>query len=150
MRTATCPNCKAIMWIKERVGNSSITNPRFNLCCQNGQVSLPLLPPTPQFLESLLPNRHFLDSIRVYNSMFSFTSMGGRIDNSVNDGRSPYVFRINGSNHHKIGSLLPRSGLHPAFAQLYIYDTSNEVSNRVNALRVSGRSGARFDIVEGL
>ena len=82
--------------------------------------------------------------------MFSFTSMGGRIDNSVNDGGSSYIFRINDSNHHKIGSLLPRSRLHPSFAQLYIYDISYEVSNRVTALRGSGHSTVRFDIVEGL
>ena len=75
--------------------------------------------------------------------------MGGRIDNSVNDGRNPYIFRINDINHYKIGFWLPQSGLHPAFAQFYIYDTSNEVSNRLTALRASGRSGVRFNIVQG-
>jgi len=79
--------------------------------------------------------------------MFSFTSMGGRIDNSVNDGRSAYVFRISGSNHHKIETLLPPSGLLPTLAQLYIYDTSNELSNQLNALGRSGCSGIRADIV---
>ena len=151
MRTSTCPHCTAIMWIEERVRNSSISNPRFNLCCQSGQVSLPLLPPSPPYLESLLSDQHYHDNIRIYNSIFSFTSMGGRIDHSVNDGRSPYVFRINGSNHHKIGSLLPRSGQLPKFGQLYIYDTSNELSNRMIALRASRRrSGIRPDIVQGL
>jgi len=76
--------------------------------------------------------------------------MGGRVDNSVNDGRSAYVFRISGSNHHKIGTLLPPSGFIPKFAQLYIYDTSNEVSNRLNALGRSGSSDVRADVVQGL
>ena len=75
--------------------------------------------------------------------------MGRRIDNRVNDG-SPYIFQINGSNHHKIGSLLPQSGLHPSVAQLYIYDTCNEMSNRVTTLRASGGSGIRSDIVREL
>jgi len=73
--------------------------------------------------------------------------MGGRINNSVNDGESPYVFQISGSNHHKIRTLLPISGLLPKLAQLYIYDTSNELSNRLNALWRSGHFGIRVDIV---
>jgi len=76
--------------------------------------------------------------------------MGGRIDNSFNDGTSPYVLQINGSNHHKIGSLLPRSVLLPKFAQSYIYDTSNELSNRMIAFRASGHSSIRADIAQGL
>ena len=91
LRMTACPHCAAIMWIEERVRNSSIGNPRFNLCCQSGQISVPLLPPSPPYLESLLTTQHFLDKIRIYNSMFSFTSMGGRIDNSVNNGRSACV-----------------------------------------------------------
>ena len=82
--------------------------------------------------------------------MFSFNSMGGRIDNIVNDGTSAYVFRISGSNHHKIGKLLPPSGFILKFAQLYIYDTSNELSNRLNALGQSDCSDIIGDIVQGL
>jgi len=73
--------------------------------------------------------------------------MRGRIVNNANDGKSPYAFRINGSNHHKIRFLLPRPGLLPKFAQLYIYDTSNELSNRMGALRAFGRSAFRADIM---
>jgi len=121
LRMTACPYCATIMWIKERVRNSSIGNPRFNLCCQSGQVSLLLLPLSPPYLESLLSTQQLLDKIRIYNLMFSFTSIRGRIDNTVNDGRSAYVFRISGSNHHKIGTLLPPSGFIPKFAQLYIW-----------------------------
>jgi hypothetical protein len=32
--------------------------------------------------------------------MFAMTSMGGNVDNSVNDGRGRYIFRLNGQNHH--------------------------------------------------
>lgn len=67
--------------------------------------------------------------------MFSFTSMGGKIDNKINDGTGRFVYRLSGQNHHRIGSLLPVEGQRPKFAQLYIYDTVNEINNRLLALR---------------
>ena len=68
--------------------------------------------------------------------MFAFTSMGGKVDDSINKkGRGPYVFRLHGQTYHKIGSLLPEPGAPPKFAQLYIYDTENETENRARALR---------------
>ncbi|KAG2481607.1 hypothetical protein PVAP13_J029060 [Panicum virgatum] len=60
--------------------------------------------------------------------------MGANIDRFVNDGRGPPIFKISGQVHHRIGSLLPADGSAPKFLQLYIYDTSNEVQNRINAL----------------
>ncbi|GKD69156.1 hypothetical protein Tco_1323246, partial [Tanacetum coccineum] len=42
-----------------------------------------------------------------YNSMFAFTSMGGKVDDTVNYGRGPFCYRIHGENYHKVGSLLP-------------------------------------------
>ncbi|GJW00027.1 hypothetical protein Tco_1555278 [Tanacetum coccineum] len=55
----------------------------------------------------------FRDKIRVYNSMFCFTSFGARIDHSINTCMAPYTFRINGQNYHRIGSLLPKEGIQP-------------------------------------
>ena len=46
--------------------------------------------------------------------------------------------------------MLPPSGFIPKFAQLYIYHTSNELSNRLNALGRSDCSDIRGDIVQGL
>lgn len=68
--------------------------------------------------------------------MFSFTSMGGKVDISVNQSRGPRTFKLFGQNYHQIGSLLPLDGSTPKFAQLYIYDTENEVKNRLHALRL--------------
>ncbi|XP_019189136.1 PREDICTED: uncharacterized protein LOC109183486 [Ipomoea nil] len=61
--------------------------------------------------------------------------MGGKIDRTINNGTSPPIFRINGQNFHRIGSLLPSHGIQPKFAQLYIHDTENEIENRFNSLR---------------
>ncbi|XP_061968321.1 uncharacterized protein LOC133691732 [Populus nigra] len=76
-------------------------------------------------------SKKFRTNIRAYNSMFAFTSIGANIDHSVNRQPGPYVFKINGHCHHLMGSLLPSDGETPKFAQLYIYDTTNEVANRL-------------------
>jgi hypothetical protein len=54
-----------------------------------------------------------------------------KIDRSVNDGRG---FKICGQVHHRIGSLLPPDDGPPKFVQLYIYDTTNEIRNRLQSL----------------
>ncbi|GJR10890.1 hypothetical protein Tco_0793542 [Tanacetum coccineum] len=57
-------------------------------------------------LKSIARNdRHFMENIRAYNQMFSMTSLGAHIDESVTIGRGPYVFKISGQLYHWIGSL---------------------------------------------
>jgi hypothetical protein len=103
----------------------------------NGKVKLPPLVPPPLILDEFLRGssdkaKHYRDNIRAYNSMFAFTLMGGKVVNDVNrGGRAPPVFKIHGQNYHRIGSLLPAVGEPPRFAQLYIYDTDNEINNRL-------------------
>ena len=70
-------------------------------------------------------------NIRVYNSMFAFTSFGANIQSNINKSSGPYIFKISGQIHHLIGSLLPINNNPPKFAQLYIYDTENEIQNRI-------------------
>lgn len=100
-----------------------------------GAVKLPPIPPTPLYLLDLYndkikdPSFHRL--IRLYNAIFSFTSSGDNIDHSIYNGRAPYVYRLNGQNHHVFGSLIPNDNETPKFYQLYIYDTINEVDNRL-------------------
>nr|XP_016495443.1 PREDICTED: uncharacterized protein LOC107814527 [Nicotiana tabacum] len=60
--------------------------------------------------------------------------MGGKVDFSVNKTKGPRTFRLYGQNYHQIGSLLPPEGSSPKFAQLYIYDTENEVENRISPI----------------
>ncbi|GJT14440.1 retrovirus-related pol polyprotein from transposon TNT 1-94 [Tanacetum coccineum] len=134
-----CRNCQATMWYEEREEKSKTTiNPTFSLCCQGGKVLLSIFKGTPPPLNNLLNYNHpatskFRDQIRVYNGMFCFTSFGAKIDHSINTGRAPYTFRINGQNYHRMGSLLPKEGVQPKFAQLYFFDTQNEVRNRTGA-----------------
>ncbi|XP_054782009.1 uncharacterized protein LOC129289243 [Prosopis cineraria] len=122
--------------------NCSNLHPKFGLCCLQGKVDLPNPKHAPWQLQRLFhsiddDSKNFLDNIRAYNMMFAFTSMGGKVDKRVNNGRGPYVYCINGQNMHMIGSVLPVEGAPPKFSQLYIHDTSNETTNRIAA--VSGQ-----------
>jgi len=67
--------------------------------------------------------------------MFAFTSPGAKVDNKFNNGRGPPNLRIQGQTCHRIGSLLPPTRQLPKFAQLYIYDTDNEIHNKIQSLR---------------
>ncbi|XP_057415202.1 uncharacterized protein LOC130710064 [Lotus japonicus] len=137
----TCQYCGAKLWHLERAEKSKSTlDPDFSICCSKGKISIPYLKDSPELLLKLLTHneprrRNFLDNIRSYNSMFAFTSIGGKVVSSVNDGHGPPKFIISGQNYHRIGSLLPEEGHPPKFAQLYIYDTQNEVENRIKHFR---------------
>ncbi|KAJ4770930.1 hypothetical protein LUZ62_055187 [Rhynchospora pubera] len=144
-----CSHCYARFWLEERCrATSRVGHPKYSLCCRNGRVDLGYLDPIPQTLSDLLdPNngadsRHFIDNIRMYNSMFAFTSMGVQLDESVNHGRGPYVFRVSGQLCHLLGSLLPDDDSPPRFAQLYMYDTENEISNRIAPFPSTDESSA--------
>ena len=140
--TFECTECHALVWEAEaRKGNANPTNKPYSICCGKGKVFVEQPPPAPQPLHDLFFNddaksKNFRKNIRTYNSMFSFTSMGGKVDTKINiQGQAPYVFRLHGQTYHRIGSLLPEEGAPPKFAQLYIYDTANENENRARALR---------------
>jgi len=96
-------------------------------------------------------SKNFRENIRSYNSMFSFTSTGGVVDKEINKDHGPYVFRMDGQNYHHIGTVLPKEGSKPRWAQLYIYDTKNKVQNKIEALRSSnGKTPIIPAIVAGL
>ncbi|KAH1147876.1 hypothetical protein GYH30_042831 [Glycine max] len=143
------------MWYDERISkHKDSTNPKFNLCCSDGKVELPLLQNPPKHLQHLLFDHNAVDSKNyqqhtlTYNMMFVFTSMGIKIDKSINNIKGPPTIRIQGQPCHRIGSLLPMPGKEPKFAQLYIFDTNNEVQNRINAM--SQHSGIEANILSSL
>lgn len=81
-------------------------------------------------------SKNFMENIRYYNNMFSFTSMGGKINEINSRGGGPYSYVLSGQNHHSIGSLLPPDRGQPVFSQLYICDTENEIANHIGAVRL--------------
>ncbi|KAG2192401.1 hypothetical protein INT47_012468 [Mucor saturninus] len=135
-----CAFCGSIMWINERIARSSLTRPRFNMCCAKGKILLPSFEPTPPEIASLLTHnntpasKEFFTKIRAYNSTLSFTSLGANIDHSVGNNRGgAYSFRIHGTICHKIRSILPvtpEDTVNPRYAQIYIYDPISQVDHR--------------------
>ena len=85
-------------------------------------------------LEKLLQYIQFCETIRVYNALLAFTSIGAKLDYSVVFGRGSFTFRVHGQTYHHIGSLIPKPGLPPKYLQIYIFDTANEIKNRLEAL----------------
>jgi hypothetical protein len=69
-------------------------------------VVIPPYKPRPESLASLArldgnsTCRSFMHNIRQYNFLFVFTSLRANIDNSINDGHGPPVFKISGQVHH--------------------------------------------------
>lgn len=106
--------------------------PKF--CCSSGEVSLyPIAIPLQLqqlYFGSRADSNHFLQYIKPYNDIFSFTSIGVHLDplyaKRVNE---IYTFRAQGIIYHAINGLYS-SGQIPSYLQLYFYDTRNEVNNR--------------------
>ncbi|XP_060207251.1 uncharacterized protein LOC132635051 [Lycium barbarum] len=88
--TYECENCGAYFWNEESINKRyKKQRPEFSLCCGRGKIKLPNPTEPPQILKQMLfgsgnKSNHFREHIRSYNSMFSFTSMGGKVDVSVN------------------------------------------------------------------
>lgn len=96
-----CIYCGAHFWLKESLKQKCKNDqPIFTLCCQQGKIKFPNPKSPPSFLDYLLdPTKgkkcsSFRENIRAYNSMFSFTSMGAKVDHSINNGSGPYIFKL--------------------------------------------------------
>ncbi|XP_074351335.1 uncharacterized protein LOC141690430 [Apium graveolens] len=63
----------------------------------------------------------------------------------INNGGAPYCFKVKGQNLHLLGSMLPADGESPKFHQVYIYDTENELENKMNLI-----GGCRDEIDESI
>ena len=137
-----CKASGAMLWLAEskRGATNSGNTDSFSICCMNGKIKLDRMIDPPEELLRLFKSddkrsKFFQHDIRKFNMMFSFTSMGGNVDRDINKGGGPFIFRMSGQNYHLHGTVLPRDEEIPKFAQLYIVDTGNEISNRYAALR---------------
>ena len=133
-----CPYCNAYHWIAERLVASSDFRPLFGMCCDQGQVRIPLMHEPPQPLKSLWDGEtpdaiEFRTNVHRYNAALAFTSLGVEIDHQINtQGRhAPYVFCVHGELCHRVGQLLPTEGHQPMYAQLYIYDPESALRERM-------------------
>lgn len=74
----------------------------------------------------ILESEDFLSNITSYNNALSFTSLGANIDKSVAGQKGVNTFRISGQLTHNIGTLLPKSGEVPTYAQIFLVGDGGE------------------------
>lgn len=124
------------MWYGERMSKSrNTTLPKFQLYCHGGKFKLPLIGDPFSILQKLLfdsastPAKNYQANTRTYIVMFSFTSPGMKFDTKFTKGGGPPTLRLHGHTCHRIGTMLPEIGQPPKYAQLYIFDTDNEIQN---------------------
>ncbi|CAN7139407.1 unnamed protein product [Brassica rapa subsp. narinosa] len=112
------------MWTSESTGTDPKTGePTFAICCNHGQIKLPPINQPPALLD------------------FFVLDVGMKMDYGVVHAPGLYTIRIQGQTHHRIGSLIPQQGRLPEYLQLYIFDTSNEVRTRLNAMGQTSTEG---------
>nr|KAJ0192085.1 hypothetical protein LSAT_V11C800452940 [Lactuca sativa] len=103
-----CQICHAKLWKAESITWQKKVNTSYSLCCGYDKIELSSLKEAPPSYRNLYRSvdskrKHFMKNIRRYNSLFSFTSMGAKVDSSINRGNAPHIFRLS-------GSLLPTPG----------------------------------------
>ncbi|GJY91610.1 hypothetical protein Tco_0506806 [Tanacetum coccineum] len=147
----SCQYCGAMFWYGEWLkGYSDIRAQRYHKYCRGGKIVMRRERDPPNYIKHMLKDRHFLDNIRAYNHMFAITSFGAHIDESVNNRRGPYIFKVSGQIYHWIGAMCPPSSDAPLFLQLYIYDTQNEVTNRMRHFGGEANNDLDSKIIQAL
>lgn len=131
-----CTRCGALHWLAEKLEESPRHSPQFGTCCNSGQVVLSAPRNPPNAIRRLLTSdddqaKDFRANIRQYNAALAFTSLGVKVDDSVNRGPGPKSFRIQGLLSHRMGAFEPRQNESPAYAQLYIHDPQAALDHRM-------------------
>lgn len=113
--SVTCPYCEAHFWPDERIN-----------CCFKGSLILPehIIP---KVLQDCIYSAEVLTRIRQYNMAMSMASVGHQ-NASLPDG----TFILSGKSYHRVGSLQPCEGKSHNFAQIYILDTMNATTRRMD------------------
>ncbi|OWZ12880.1 Helitron helicase [Phytophthora megakarya] len=117
-------------------------------CCIDGKVKLPPRREAPRKLRLLFNNPVFMKSIRAYNNVSAFTSIGAtrseplRVDESVTR-RGIYNFHIMGTVCHRMGLLLPPPGGKRMLDQIYIND-SDSAARVASRIRITGGLSEEF------
>ncbi|KAJ7198412.1 hypothetical protein B0H12DRAFT_1037513, partial [Mycena haematopus] len=147
-----CPDCGALHWEGEEVGRSSTTlEMSFGMCCDHGKVQLERLqePPVPLrrfFVGADTQSLEFRSHITQYNSALAFTSLGVSDNKTINrHGPNAWVFRILGNLYHLSGSLNTIYGVAPSYSQLYVFDLTVALQQRMNR-----NSNLRQDTMQSL
>ncbi|XP_075492636.1 uncharacterized protein LOC142530705 [Primulina tabacum] len=110
-----------------------------SFCCDSGKIRL-ALPVAPTILIDLFKDVStpsallFRRKIRLYNSLFAFTSFVARLDkNLASSNHGVYTFRVSGQVFHSLPPLVPLKD-RPKYFQLYFWDSDNELHNRMSVV----------------
>jgi hypothetical protein len=100
-----CDYCNARHWNDERVPSSRPDDPKFEACCKQGDIVLPLFRQPPDFLRDLLQDQtpsaqHFRQQLRPYNAALSFTSLNCTVTDRTAGSGSVNYFQIHGELYH--------------------------------------------------
>ncbi|KAJ9561491.1 hypothetical protein OSB04_006651 [Centaurea solstitialis] len=131
-----CEYCNAYFWYTERL--------------KGGRVKLQTPCDPPMLIKNLFTVNRFMENIHAYNQMFAMTSFGAKVDDSINNGSGPFVFKVEGQISYWIGCLCPLDDDNPRFLQMYIYDTDNEIENRLRHFTKDKCQQLEPEIVEQL
>lgn len=116
-----CPHCHAQFFKTETIN-----------CCFHGTVCVPI-PEVPVHLHDVICSRAVLGQIRVYNMALSMASTG-HTNMSPNWG----MFTLGGKTYHRLsGNFLNPRGP-PAFAQIYMLDTTAATARRLEIFPSTG------------
>ena len=101
-----CSHCHALHWKAEQLSNSTRNNVKFGMCCLQGKIVLAKLERPPPELRNFLrsddpPSKQFRNNIQRYNNALAMTSLGCKVDDTVNRGGGPYVFKVQGRLTHR-------------------------------------------------
>ncbi|KAI8530367.1 hypothetical protein RHMOL_Rhmol11G0052500 [Rhododendron molle] len=116
-----CTNCKALLWMDERLTKSSRSHPLFLTCCLQGKVRLHTLLTPPSPIRVLYDgnddrSKSFRKHTRGYNATNAFTSLCATLHPRVLIGSGPTSFTIHGELRHRDGSPLPQHGKDAKYA----------------------------------
>jgi hypothetical protein len=90
----------------------------------------------------------FRDNIRAYNTCFSFTSHGGKLEKLRTNG--PYCYRMHGESYHLIGSMLPEPGGECNFAQVYFHDSDDTQLQQRIAFAIRGNLNIERNLLRSI
>ena len=119
-----CQYCTALRWSGESE----------QICCNKGNVQLPLLADPPSPRKSLLTDptpvaRSFRLHIRAYNSALCMASSAAKtkyFDSGIQQ------LRINGQVAHRMGGLLPPECRASCYSQLFVLDNDGHLNHLMN------------------
>ena len=107
-----CQHCHALFWHAERNSSNRYGIVQYYNCCKGGKLSIPSYTPRPEPLASLSKfhgdsiSKRFMRSIRQYNCLFAFTSMGAHQPllgliaiHSIKRGLADFFYSEIGSNN---------------------------------------------------